>query len=205
MHDYELEAIGADDLRSGIRLSVASIVWTLLSSSLAVVIGVASGSLVLVAFGLTGLLDAGGSVTITVHFRHAVRHEAFSERKEQRALRVVTAALFVIGVLTIVESVRRLVVHADVRTAPAGIVVAAISIFVLALLAYAKVVIARRIPSHALLADGWLSATGCLLAGATVAGTALTAAYGWWWADPVAAAAVSCGAIAVAAVMHRPR
>ncbi|MDQ6799120.1 MAG: hypothetical protein M3011_14080, partial [Actinomycetota bacterium] len=171
-------------MRAGLRISVASIAWTVLSGAVAVVVGLSAGSLVLVAFGLTGLLDAAGSTALVVHFRHALRHDALSGGHERRALRVITAGLLLVGTLTAVESVRRLVGAVHSEAAPAGLALAAASIGVLAAFSVGKHRIARRIPSRALRADGWLSATGCVLAVVTVAGTGLTSALGWWWADP---------------------
>ena len=203
MNDPELEAVDPESLRAGVRVSMASIVWTVASSVSAVVIGITAESLVLLAFGLTGLLDAAGSTALVVHFRHALRHEAFSERHERRALRLVTAGLFVVGALVGAESARRLLAGDGSHSVPAGVVVAAASAVVLAVLSLRKRKIARRIPSRALLADGWLSATGSVLAVVTVTGTGFASAFQWWWADPAAALAVACGAITVSVVMAR--
>lgn len=203
MRDRELEAMPTDHLRAGLQLSGASVAWTVFASTAAVALGIRAGSLVLVAFGFTGLLDAVGSATLVLHFRHALRHEAFSDRREQLALRVVTLGLVIVGTSTAVESTRRLIGHVESHAVPTGVALAAISIGVLGLLAVRKHRTAGRIPSRALLADGWLSATGCLLAIVTVTGTGLTSAYGWWWVDPLAAAAVACVALTVAAVMAR--
>jgi len=197
------EAVVTDHLRAGVRVSVASIAWTVLSGTVAVVVGLSAGSLVLVAFGLTGLLDAAGSAALVLHFRHALRHQALSEGHERRALRVIIAGLVLVGSLTAAESVRRLVGGVHSEASPAGLALAAVSIGVLAVLSVRKNRIAERIPSTALRADGWLSATGCLLAVVTVAGTGLTSTLGWWWADPVAAAAVAGGAVGIAVVMAR--
>jgi divalent metal cation (Fe/Co/Zn/Cd) transporter len=201
--DPELEGVDPEPLRAGVRVSTASIVWTVASSVAAVAIGIGARSLVLLAFGLTGLLDAAGSVALVVHFRHALRHEAISERHERRALRVVTAGLLVVGTLVALESVRRLVSGDESHSVPAGVVLAAASAGVLAVLSVRKRRIAARIPSRALLADGWLSATGCVLAVVTVAGTGLASAFEWWWVDPLAALVIAGGAISVAAVMAR--
>lgn len=203
MRDHEYEAMAADDLRAGLRVSAVSVGWTGSSSAASVALGVDAHSLVLIAFGLAGLLDAVGSAALVAHFRHALRHEAFSARHEHLALRVVTIGLLAVGALTAVESLRRLVGGTQSHAAPAGLVLAALSIGVLALLSHRKRQIAGRIPSRALLADGWLSATGCLLAVVTVAGTGFTSAFGWWWVDPVAASAVGCGAMGVAMAMTR--
>lgn len=201
MHDVQLEAMPSDHLRAGVRVSAVSIVWTVMSSTTAIVLGIGTRSLVLVVFGAAGLLDGAGSVTLMVHFRHALRHEEFSRRHEQVALRLVTGGLVAVGGLTAVESGRRLVDGIHPRAAGGGVALAGASGLVLGLLSRRKRHIAGNIPSRALLADGWLSATGALLAAATVAGTGLTAAFGWWWADPVAAGAVALGAVGIAAVM----
>jgi divalent metal cation (Fe/Co/Zn/Cd) transporter len=156
-----------------------------------------------VAFGAAGLLDAVGSVTLVVHFRHALRHEEFSQRHERLALCLVTGGLMAVGGLTAIESGRRLVDGVHPHAVAGGVALAGASALVLGLLSQRKRRIAGHIPSRALLADGWLSATGALLAAVTVAGTGLTAALGWWWADPVAAAIVALGAVWIAAVMAR--
>jgi divalent metal cation (Fe/Co/Zn/Cd) transporter len=192
-----------EHLRAGVRVSAASIVWTVASGVAAVALGLGAKSLVLVAFGLTGLLDAAASATLVAHFRHALRHEAFSDRHERRALRAVTAGLVVIGAFTAVESTRRLMDREPTHAVPAGVALAAMSVGALAVLSVRKRRIASRIPSRALLADGWLSATGCLLGVVTVTGTGLASAFQWWWADPVAALAVACVAVAIAVVMVR--
>jgi len=203
VHDVELEATPPEHLRAGVRVSAVSIVWTVGSSAAAIVLGLAADSIVLVAFGLTGVLDALGSATLVVHFRHALRHEAFSDRHERIALRTVTLGLAAVGTFTVIESGHRLSTAVAARATPAGLTVAAISVAVLALLSHRKQQIAGRIPSRALRADGWLSATGSLLALVTVLGTGLTAWFGWWWADPTAALGVGIAAISIAAIMYR--
>ena len=87
MHDVALESATPGHLRAGVRVSIVSIVWTAAASGAAIAIGIAGHSLVLVAFGATGVLDAAGSATLLVHFRHALRHEAFSAAHERLALR----------------------------------------------------------------------------------------------------------------------
>jgi divalent metal cation (Fe/Co/Zn/Cd) transporter len=47
------------------------------------------------------------------------------------------------------------------------------------------------------MADSWLSLAGCLTAICAVVGTALNAAFGWWWIDPTAALCIALGAMAV--------
>ena len=203
MRDLQAGITAPDHLKAGLRVSLLSIGWTLSSSVVAVAVGVGAGSVVLVAFGCSGLLDAAGSAALVTHFRHALRHEALSQRRERLALRVVTFGMLSVGVVTVVESVRRLLGGGASHAVPAGMVVAAVSVGVLAALSRTKRRVARRMPSRALLADGWLSATGCLMALVTVVGTGARSVFGWWWVDPVAALVVACGAIGVAVIMVR--
>lgn len=203
MHDEVLEAIPTDTLTAAVRVSVASITWTMAANSASVGLGIAAGSVVLVAFGVTGLLDAAGSVALVVHFRHALHHEALSERHERISLHVITLGLATVGGVTILASARRLAAHESSSTSVMGIAIAAASIFVLGILSIRKHQVARRIASRPLHADGWLSATGCLLAFVTVTGSVLAARFDWWWADPAAAAMIGGAAVVLAFVMRR--
>ncbi len=194
MADDQTKQPMSGSLRDGLRVSQVSFVWTLVAGTAAIAIGVTGSSLVLLAFGLIGLLDAVGSGSLIVHFRHSQRNEALSVRHERTALRVVTLGMAMIGLATIAFSAYRLDTHPTTAALPVGIALAGLSVLVLATLAIYKLTIAGRIPSHALRADGWLSAMGAALAVVALAGTGLVAAFGWWWVDPVAAMAVGCGA-----------
>jgi divalent metal cation (Fe/Co/Zn/Cd) transporter len=203
VHDSTLEMAPNAELRAGVRVSAVSIVWTLAASGASVVLGADAGSIVLIAFGLTGLLDTAGSVALVVHFRHALRHEAISERHERTAARVIAFGTITVGIVTLLASAQRLVTHGQTAASPFGTAVAAVSIPVLAVLSVRKRRVARRIPSRALEADGWLSGIGCVLACVTVAGGVVTDALGWWWADPIAASAIAVVAILTPVQLRR--
>ena len=190
-------------IREGLRVSQTSLAWTMFAGAGAIAVGVLGNSLVLIAFGAIGLLDAVGSGSLITHFRHARRHEAISELHERRALIVVTIGMATIGLATIGDSVYRLSARTASDPLPAGIALAGASVLMLTLLASRKRKIARRIPSHALHADGWLSAMGAVLALIALAGTGLDAAFGWWWIDSLAAIAVGCEAIGLSTVLAR--
>jgi divalent metal cation (Fe/Co/Zn/Cd) transporter len=178
-------------LRAGMRLSWVSASWTIVASSAAIVVGLFDHSLVLLVFGLTGFLDAAGSVTLALHFSHALRHEAISRTRERFALRVVSGGLIAIGVSTLVESVRRLLDNSTVHGSPFGIALASVSAVVLAALTFRKRSVAARLRSEALRADAWLSAAGAVLAVVTITGTVLVALSGPSWVDPISALVVA--------------
>lgn len=193
----------SQSLREGLRVSRASFAWTIVAGACAITIGVLDNSLVLVAFGLIGLLDGVGSGTLIAHFRHSQRNALVSERHERLALIVVTGGMWAVGIATVADSVYRLSTRATSDPQPLGIALAGVSVVVLAMLATRKQKIAKRIPSRALHADGWLSAVGAGLALLALSGTGLDAAFGWWWVDAAAATSLGWGAIALSIALAR--
>jgi divalent metal cation (Fe/Co/Zn/Cd) transporter len=177
------------------QVSEASIAWTVVASTLSVVIGIASGSSALVAFGCVGYVDLAGSVALVHHFRHALRTDALSDRFERRAHRIVTFGLLTIGLAAVVVSAIRLASGHRPSTADAGIGIAAASLVVLGVLAVLKVRIGKRVPSAALRSDGHLSGIGAAQAGVVLLGAEATSLLSWNWADD--AAAIVVGAVAV--------
>jgi divalent metal cation (Fe/Co/Zn/Cd) transporter len=172
-------------LDAAIAWSAASVAWTVLASSVAIGAGIATASLLLIAFGAIGTLDAAGSFVLVLHFRHARAHEAISAEHERRALVAIAVAMLVIASATAAESVHRLSAHGHARTSVVGIAVAAASVVVLAVLAGGKHRVGTRIESRALVADSHVSAMGAFLAVVTLAGTVAAGALGWWWVDPL--------------------
>lgn len=191
------------DISRGITVSALSVMWTLLAGAAAVTLGLRNDSLVLVAFGALSALDAAGSSALVVHFRHSARHDRASERHEQIALSIVTIGMAALGVATVTESALRLAQHVLSRADAAGIVLAGVSLVILVTLAMIKRRVSAAIPSHALRSDSWLSAIGAALALVTLLSTALNAAYGWWWIDPVASMVIALGAVALSIKLAR--
>jgi len=71
-----------------------------------------------------------------------------------------------------------------------GLVLSVISLLVMPTLAYGKQRTGREMGSEALQADAVETWVCSYLSLALLAGVGLNAAYGWWWADPLGAAAM---------------
>ena len=196
-----MTAVNPTHARRGLLVSVASIAWTTLASTVEIVLGLQHHVLTLVVFGLAGTLDAVGSAALVVHFRHALRHDELAEQHERRATIIVSVGLMVLGAITVIESVRRLTSGHVGTSTGLGVAVAAAAIVVLATLASIKVRVAREVGSHALEADGYLSASGALLAAVAVVGATLGTHLSW--VDPVAALVIALGAGGVGVAFMR--
>ncbi len=193
-----MQPVHRTHVNAGFRISVLSVVFTIVTSTAAIALGIATSTIVLVAFGGIGVLDAIGSIALAYHFKHGLRHDELSDELERVAHRIVLVGLLVVGASAVVAGVTRLALQESSSTTTAGIVLSAVSVVVLSLLAWRKTVIARRVSSPALRSDGHLSAIGATQAAIALAGTAATAAFGWSYADAAATAVVGALALAVA-------
>ena len=173
------------------------------ASLTAVFIGVTRDSVVLLGIGAIGCVDAVGSVALTYHFRHGIRHEALSEHLEARAHSLVTGGLLVVGLAVVVMGGTRLAMEQTASSPMEGVVLAAASLAALMFLSLRKSRIAVLVSSDALKTDGHLSAVGAAQASVALIGTALGAWLGWEWVDPVAAIIVGLVAISVAIVTRQ--
>ena len=192
------DGVQRHNVHSAVLVSTLSVLWTIVSSALAVVIGLRSRTSVLVAFGAVGIVDAIGSITLVYHFAHGLRHDRLSEEIERLAHRIVLIGLLVVGSAAAIGGVSRLVTGQFGSSSNGGVVLAAVSFVALLVLSARKRQVASWIPSSALRSDGHLSAVGAMLAAVALAGTAIEHWLSWHWADAGATIVVGCLAIALA-------
>lgn len=183
---------------SALVVSALSVLWTSISSGIAIALGIRDRTLVLLAFGAIGVLDGAGSVALLVHFQHARRHGALSRELERLSHRIVLVGLFIVGTASVGGGITRLILAGSGRPSNAGVALACASLFVLVWLSLGKRRIACRVVSPALASDGHLSAVGAVEAGVTLMGTVLARAWGLGWADAAATAGIGCVAMFVA-------
>ena len=85
------------------------------------------------------------------------------------------------------DAIAALVTRRAPDTSPIGIVLAALSLIVMPILVRFKRRVARELQSGALEAEARQTRVCAYLSAILVVGLGLNAAFGWWWADPVAA------------------
>jgi divalent metal cation (Fe/Co/Zn/Cd) transporter len=171
---------------AALRISILSVAWTVVSSTLAVAIGLHQKAFVLVTFGAVGIVDCVGSVALTLHFAHVLRRQSISERLEETAHRIVLVGLLCVGGAAVLVGALRLASNATSSTSSVGVILAGSSLVALCLLAIRKISVARRLPSPALRSDGQLSGVGASLAAVTLVGTFLESSFHVDWADSTA-------------------
>ena len=99
--------------------------------------------------------------------------------------------LALIAVYLIVRSAVALADHTKPSASAVGLILTSASLFVLPVLAHAKLRLSERLGSRALRADAFLSGAGAALAAAALIGLALSTGLDLWWADSAAALVIA--------------
>lgn len=167
-------------VRRGRKLEYLTIGWNLLEAIAALVAGFLAGSIVLVGFGFDSVIESlSGAIILWRLFAGDIR--------EKTALRLVGASFLILAAYIGFDAVKSLTLRELPEETYLGIAIAALSLFVMPLLARAKRRVAAQINSRAMLADSRQTDICAYLSAILLGGLALNAFFGWWWADPVAA------------------
>jgi len=179
----------AEAVRAGVRVEQLTIVWMTLEAIVALWAGATARSALLVAFGLDSIIElvSGGVLLWRLSVEAAGGRLDRVERAERTAAWVVGGSLALLSVYIVVTSAWTLLTGARPDASIPGLGLAIAAVATMPFLARAKRRIAVRIDSAALRGDAACSLTCAAMAGALLAGLLLHLAFGWWWAEPLAA------------------
>jgi divalent metal cation (Fe/Co/Zn/Cd) transporter len=177
----------AADVRRGRRLEYLTVAWNLLEAFVSIGAGLLAGSVALVGFGADSLVETSSGLVLLWRLGAAERDEARRERAERRALKLVGVCFLALAAYVLSEAASSLARREPPEASAVGIVIAALSLVVMPLLARAKRRVAAGLSSRALAADSRQTDICAYLSAILLAGLALNALFGWWWADPAAA------------------
>ncbi|HEY2946583.1 MAG TPA: cation transporter [Vicinamibacteria bacterium] len=174
-------------LQRGIALESITIAYNVLEGVIAIGAGLAAGSLALTGFGIDSVIEVTSGVLLWWRLRAEAGRAELGEVAERRARRGAGWLLLALAAYIVVDSIRRLATSDRPDASFVGIVLTGVSLVAMPLLARAKLRTAALLESRALRADAHETIVCAWLSLVTLAGLALNAAAGWWWADPVAA------------------
>jgi divalent metal cation (Fe/Co/Zn/Cd) transporter len=174
--------------RRALQLEWGTTAWNVIEVVVTVTLGVMASSLALIAFGLDSLIEVFASAVVIIHLRDG-RPDA-GDRRTHRALRLIAAAFFTLSVYLIVASVRSLLLASRPGDSPIGTAYLAVTAGVMFGLAFSKRRLAVVMGSEPLGREAAMTfLDGCLSVGILTA-LVVNMAFGWWWADAVAAGGV---------------
>lgn len=174
-------------LQDRIRLlAAATIAYNVVEAAIALTAGVHASSTALVGFGLDSVIEVAAAAAVAWQFA-----ADDPERREKAALRFIALSFFALAAYVAVESVLSLSGAAEARHSPVGIALAAVSLVVMPLLAWQQSRAGREIGSRSAVADAKQTLLCSWLSAVLLIGLVLNAAFGWAWADPVAALGIA--------------
>jgi divalent metal cation (Fe/Co/Zn/Cd) transporter len=175
-------------VRQAQLLAWGSLLWMTAEGVIAVVAGILAGSIALIGFGLDSAIEGIASVVIIWRFWGA---RALSERAERRAQKLVAVQFFILAPYVAVEAVRTLVTASEPEVSWLGIGLTTASAVAMPWFGIAKHRVGAKLQSGATRSEGTQNLLCAYLALAVLAGLVLNAAFGWWWADPLAALVIA--------------
>ena len=176
-------------VRRGVRLEWFTIGYNSLEGLIALVAGLLSGSIALVGFGFDSVIEVTSGAALLWRLQ-TDESERTRERHEATALRIVGVCFLLLALYVSYDALQALVSGDAPRPSVPGILLAMASLIVMPLLAMSKRRVAGRIGSAALTADATQTQLCTFLSAILLGGLSMNAAFGWWWADPVAALAM---------------
>lgn len=179
-------------VRVGVRLEIVTVVWMAAEAVLAIGAGIAARSLLLTAFGLDSVIELLSGVTLLWRLSSEQRGSvpARIEQIEKRATLISAVLLVLLCAYVVLVGLGGLVARLHPAGSALGVIVSAAAVIAMPVLAWRKRQANVVIGSTALRADIAETITCAYMAAATLAGAGLNLAFGWWWAEYVAAFAL---------------
>ena len=159
--------------------------------------GLAAGSVSLVGFGVDSAIEVSAALILAWRLRQERRGGCMQE-DDRRATRLIAVSFALLAAYVGVESIRDLVTGSRPDESVVGIVMAALSLAVMPVLARAKRRLAPALGSAAAVADANQTNLCASLSAVLLVGLGANAAFGWWWADPVAGLGIAAARAAEA-------
>lgn len=170
-------------LREGRKLEYLTLGWNLVEAVVAIGSGLVAGSTALVGFGVDSLIESTSGAVLLWR----LVGEGGGEEREAKALRLVGFSFLLLAIWVGWEGLSSLVGREVPDHSSVGIFLAIASLLIMPVLARAKRRVAVGLGSKALEADSRQTDLCAYLSAILLAGLALNALFGWWWADPAAA------------------
>jgi divalent metal cation (Fe/Co/Zn/Cd) transporter len=173
-------------------LAWTGIAWHAFEAAVAIVAGLAAGSIALVGFGADSLIEAFSGFAVVWRFAAS---RAASDGAERRAQQLVSVSFYVLALYVAVEALRSLAGGEHPEASWAGIGLSVVTLAAMPPLAAAKARVGERLGSAATRSEGRQNLLCAYLSGALLVGLGANALLGWWWADPVTGLLIAAVAV----------
>lgn len=172
------------------QLAYFTVAWNFIEGLVAIWAAIRAGSDALLGFGLDSGVESLSGLVLIWRLNTERKDTDRAEEVEEKALKLIGLTFFALAAFVGYQSVTTLLNGERPETSWLGIAVTILSLIVMPILARRKERVGKAMDSRAVLADSAETWACVYLSGVVLAGLALNALLGWWWADPIAALAV---------------
>jgi hypothetical protein len=177
-------------VRRATVLNRLTIGWNAVEGITATAAGVAASSASLIGFGLDSGIEVSAALVLAWRL-HQERRDGCQLPADDRARRLIAWSFAALAAFVSVSACLDLIGRHKPGASTIGIVIASLSLAVMPLLAAAKKRLALSLGSQAAVAEAAQTNVCTMLSAALLVGLSANAAFGWWWADPVAGLAIA--------------
>jgi divalent metal cation (Fe/Co/Zn/Cd) transporter len=167
-------------LRRGFALEYMTLAWNVAGIVVLAVAAVSARSVALAGFGLDSLIEIGASTVVIWEL------SGTGAERQRHGLRLIGYGFAALAVYLLAQSTIVLAAAYHPRHSVPGIIWTAATAAVMFALAAGKTRTGRALGNPVLRTEGRVTMIDGILAAAVLAGLALNAGLGWWWADPAA-------------------
>ncbi len=180
-------------LHRRVRLVVAAtIAYNAVEAVVALVAGSLASSSALIGFGLDSVVEVGSAAAVAWQFAGGGAHV---HERERVALRLIAFSFFGLAAIVSVDALRVLLGGAEPDRSVVGIGLAAVSLAIMPGLSWVQRRNGRELGSASVVADSKQTLICSYLSAVLLVGLLLNAAFGWSWADPIAALIIAAVAV----------
>ncbi|MEI7057250.1 cation transporter [Nocardioides sp. CCNWLW239] len=174
-----------------VRLLVTfTIAYNLIEAAVAIAAGAVAGSAALLGFGLDSLIEVTSAIVVAWQF--AGREP---EAREKVALRIIALSFFGLAAVVSYDAVTSLITGHMADHSGLGIGIAALSLLVMPAVSWIQRRSGNELGSHSAVADSKQTLLCTYMSAALLVGLLANSAWGWWWADSVAALVIAALAV----------
>ncbi|MEU6711588.1 hypothetical protein ABZ897_08905 [Nonomuraea sp. NPDC046802] len=179
------------DARAARALSLVTLAWLAVESTLGLAAGLSAHSVALIGWGMAAFVEAAASLIVLWRF---TGRRTLSPSAENSARRAVALSFWMLAPYLVVHVLYDLDAGHRAEPTVLGIVVTTFSLVSMPVLGVAKRRLGARLASAATSGEGTQNLICAAMAAGVLAGLWLNT-MGWWWVDP--AVAVALAAVAV--------
>lgn len=168
-------------VRRGLVLEYLTLAWNAIGTVVLLTTAVQVGSIALGSFGLDSAIEIVASLVVVWQLTGA------PGERDRRAMRMIGLAFAALAVYVAVQSGRTLAIGSHADTSTLGTAWVAATVVAMVVLAGGKRRTGSRLRNAVLMTEARVTLVDAYLATCVLVGLLLSAALGWWWADPFAA------------------